>query len=1022
MAISVTVTLLVSLMIGGFTAPASAQPPPPPGGGGPPPPEPLEWGKVDPGPPGDRGGYFWSADIEALGPMEKAIDGTIWLAVELSGGDAGYYLFKSEDFGRKWEETDWESDDEPITAIECSSTDADIVYVADDDMVVKKTTDGGDDWDNVGNPGDLTGTGITALSVAYKSNGEPHLFASTSGTGTGANSGDVFLLAEEADFAEWTSTDLLESTSHAGGDWDWASVWDVEAVYDGSDRFVLAVASADEAGGGLDGTFCTYKYGNGEWGSEEDAGDAELEYNIDVDTDTFGPILEAESAAVWLPEGFDSDPEEDMLFFVGLESDNNDEGDVYRVINDYAWDQDMDGDNSHVNVVDLDGSGDELMVALGYDYDDDDAYLVYRTEDAGDDWDEQDEAPTGDEPDNGYSALVVADDFADSEECLFATNGDDCAVSLSRDMGDTCDQISMIQANDGGGVFTYALDGDTTYMGIESTAGAGSYSIYRNDGSWERVTIANDNECSLHVSPDGDAVFYLNRDEDQVYRSTDGGTYFEDLPTALPGDVYSMAVVSKSQMFVGGDDVVYYTKNGGDTWKDYDEGLGGPGSDDVTNLVLSPDYDADETVMGIRGGKVFRSSDAGHEWKDVPGFGAGPGHTATCAAFHPDYADNGVIFAAGESAGNELLVCIMGAKPLEADISPVGVYATATGTAIGVGADGSLYLGVDGFEGMLRALDPLRDDPDEVVDEWQQIDYKFDDDGNLEGDTFNNPMTVVSGSNTIYCLAALVGGPSPSGLRRYIDSLSGKVMQTSPSDGSSTEKTDRVNLAWKDMDGAREYEVELDTDPEFKHNPAPYESDTTAETIMGLDDGETYYWRVRVIENTNKEDMYSNWSETWSFTVKLGAGEWNPFVGGVPEAPANGATNVPLDPTFAWNAADWATSYEFVLAKDAAFTDTVVSKTGANALSTTVYLVEQSLEYNTTYYWKVRGKSRTSASEWATAVFTTIGPPGAAPTAPPTQAPPPEPETPVYIWVIIGIGAALVIAVIVLIVRTRRVA
>ena len=44
--------------------------------------------------------------------------------------------------------------------------------------------------------------------------------------------------------------------------------------------------------------------------------------------------------------------------------------------------------------------------------------------------------------------------------------------------------------------------------------------------------------------------------------------------------------------------------------------------------------------------------------------------------------------------------------------------------------------------------------------------------------------------------------------------------------------------------------------------------------------------------------------------------------------------------------------------------------------------------------------------------------PPAPPEAPP---PPPEPTTPVYIWVIIGIGAALVIAVIILIVRTRRV-
>ena len=87
-------------------------------------------------------------------------------------------------------------------------------------------------------------------------------------------------------------------------------------------------------------------------------------------------------------------------------------------------------------------------------------------------------------------------------------------------------------------------------------------------------------------------------------------------------------------------------------------------------------------------------------------------------------------------------------------------------------------------------------------------------------------------------------------------------------------------------------------------------------------------------------------------------------------------------------------------------------------------MCEQELAYSTTYYWKVRAVSKTSASEWATGVFTVAGEPAAAPTAPPAAATPTpvDTSTPVYIWVIIGIGAALVIAVIILIVRTRRVA
>jgi hypothetical protein len=83
---------------------------------------------------------------------------------------------------------------------------------------------------------------------------------------------------------------------------------------------------------------------------------------------------------------------------------------------------------------------------------------------------------------------------------------------------------------------------------------------------------------------------------------------------------------------------------------------------------------------------------------------------------------------------------------------------------------------------------------------------------------------------------------------------------------------------------------------------------------------------------------------------------------------------------------------------------------------------EQKLDNSTTYYWKVRAIAKTTDSEWAQGVFTTMSAPPTPPTPPP---PPPEPEpptTPMYIWVIIGVGAALVIAVIILIVRTRRVA
>ena len=112
--------------------------------------------------------------------------------------------------------------------------------------------------------------------------------------------------------------------------------------------------------------------------------------------------------------------------------------------------------------------------------------------------------------------------------------------------------------------------------------------------------------------------------------------------------------------------------------------------------------------------------------------------------------------------------------------------------------------------------------------------------------------------------------------------------------------------------------------------------------------------------------------------------------------------------------------YEFVLASNRAYANPLITKSGRNALKGTVFESEEKLDYDTTYYWKVQAISASSESEWPEGVFTTESAPPEKPTPAPTPPPAPEPETPAYIWVIIGIGAVLIVAMIILIVRTRR--
>jgi len=150
------------------------------------------------------------------------------------------------------------------------------------------------------------------------------------------------------------------------------------------------------------------------------------------------------------------------------------------------------------------------------------------------------------------------------------------------------------------------------------------------------------------------------------------------------------------------------------------------------------------------------------------------------------------------------------------------------------------------------------------------------------------------------------------------------------------------------------------------------------------------------------------------------------------KAPALGDTNVSLKPTFAFSAVIGAIGYDWEVAKDPDFT-VPVERAGGTLATANAFVLSHDLDYSTTYYWRVRAQTLIKPptyTPWAVGIFTTISPPAspAPPAVVTVPAPPqviqvPAPATiPSYLlWAIVVIGAVLVIAVIVLIVRTRRV-
>ena len=263
-------------------------------------------------------------------------------------------------------------------------------------------------------------------------------------------------------------------------------------------------------------------------------------------------------------------------------------------------------------------------------------------------------------------------------------------------------------------------------------------------------------------------------------------------------------------------------------------------------------------------------------------------------------------------------------------------------------------------------------------------------------------------------------------------------------------------VSWDMMTGAKQFEVWYDSSNVLAPS-TPSSSPSTATILGGLTDNTDFTVLIRVFED---EAFQSRWSTAVDFTTLQA------IVAPENKVPFNGMQDAPLLPSFVWTTVSNAVSYEFELSTSPDFSTTIVSTTITAPV--TAYTCTTELAYDTNHYWRVRAVSDTGTkSLWCFSNFhtrteeippVTVEPPPTpsitvdlpAPqvtvvvpditVVPPdiivdvpavvtvTQPPPTtfvlptdDAGTPVYIWVIVGIGALLTIAVIVLIIRTRRV-
>jgi len=302
-----------------------------------------------------------------------------------------------------------------------------------------------------------------------------------------------------------------------------------------------------------------------------------------------------------------------------------------------------------------------------------------------------------------------------------------------------------------------------------------------------------------------------------------------------------------------------------------------------------------------------------------------------------------------------------------------------------------------------------------------------------------NPANAVPGQTYYWQIRANTGSPATSfwsPMQSFTIQQLTAIVPTiaSPVSGATSVSTTPA-FSWSPISGATSYRFELATDAAF--TDIVYTVDPTS-AGAGVTDALTadtqYFWRVKALTPNEGE-----WSSVGNFITAAPAAVVEPTQSPEIGSPVNGSTITSLTPGFSWTPITGADKYRFMLASDASFTSIVytVDTTSAGAAVPST----SKLTAGTMYFWKVKVLEPVDG-EWSTvANFMVTAPTTSAPQVTITTAPqatviisqpaatttvitvPAAEEkvvNPSYIWAIIIIGAVLVIAVIALIVRTRR--
>lgn len=165
-----------------------------------------------------------------------------------------------------------------------------------------------------------------------------------------------------------------------------------------------------------------------------------------------------------------------------------------------------------------------------------------------------------------------------------------------------------------------------------------------------------------------------------------------------------------------------------------------------------------------------------------------------------------------------------------------------------------------------------------------------------------------------------------------------------------------VIASWSPIQDTETYEIEISSDPDFGGVIITFTSADSSIVFSGLDPAVVYIVRVRAVYGT----VSGEWSEPVSFIFPLPGPELL--------LPVNGEVNLSMLPELRWGKDDHAEKYFIQLSTQSDFNSQVISFE-----STTEHiLIDDSLDYSTTYFWRVMSFLQDHPALWSeTWSFTT---------------------------------------------------